>query len=97
MRAELGDKLDIVPAFSRTGNAKVYVQDRVEERIAEVARLINDENAYFYICGSAAMARDVGKVVGNGLKGNMNWGDGELRDWSEGMKRSRRWQEDVWG
>ncbi|KFZ02877.1 hypothetical protein V502_11426 [Pseudogymnoascus sp. VKM F-4520 (FW-2644)] len=51
--------VEIVTAFSRSSEKKCYVQDRVQERDEEVAKLLLEENAYFYICGSAAMARDV--------------------------------------
>jgi hypothetical protein len=27
----------------------------------------------------------------------MEWDEGRLREWSEGMRKTHRWQEDVWG
>lgn len=75
----------------------MYVQDRVWEHEEEVVRLLVEENAYFYVCGSANMARALGSVVAGCLQRRMGWGERELREWSDGMKRTRRWQEDVWG
>ncbi len=96
-----GDMLEVVTAFSRTekneSGGKMYVQDRVRAHEEEVMRLLVEENAYFYVCGSANMARDLASVVGDCLMRKMGWGEKELREWSEGMKRTRRWQEDVWG
>jgi len=27
----------------------------------------------------------------------MGWGEEGVREWREGVRRGRRWQEDVWG
>jgi NADPH-ferrihemoprotein reductase len=101
LQSSLGATLEFVTAFSRCetngSGGKMYVQDRVREHEEEVVRLLVEENAYFYVCGSANMARDLGSVVGGCLQRTMGWGEKELREWSEGMKRTRRWQEDVWG
>ncbi|KAI9820784.1 MAG: hypothetical protein M1827_005155 [Pycnora praestabilis] len=101
MQETLGDALKIVTAFSRqdknADGSKMYVQDRVEEHAAEVCGLLNESNANFYICGSATMAREVTKRLGDELKEGNEWGDERLREWSEREKRLNRWQEDVWG
>ncbi len=90
--------IEVVTAFSREqGKRKFYVQDRVEEREEEVIRMLMENNAYFYICGSAAMARDVAARLGTCLRARKGWGESELREWSEGMRKAHRWQEDVWG
>lgn len=94
----LKDELRVVTAFSRVpGQPKTYVQDRVEEHAAEVCDLVLDQDATFYICGSAKMARDVTKRLGECIKTRSGWTDDELRNWSERQKRTHRWQEDVWG
>ncbi len=62
-------------AFSREkGKRKCYVQDRVEESEEEVLRMLMEKNAYFYICGSAAMARDVAARLGACLRARKGWG-----------------------
>ena len=66
------DFIDINFAFSRTkGEPKTYVQDKLRERAADVAPLLSDPNAYFYVCGLKAMEegvvmalRDVAKAQG---------------------------------
>src|SRR5690606_8019071 len=46
-------------AWSRDGDAKVYVQDRMRENAAELWAWLQD-GAHFYICGDAKrMAKDV--------------------------------------
>jgi NADPH-ferrihemoprotein reductase len=101
LKASLGSSMEVVTAFSRAeknkNGGKMYVQDRIVEREEEVIRLLTEKNAYFYICGSASMARDVAKELGQCLVKRLGWGENQLREWSEQMKRSRRWQEDVWG
>ena len=79
------DFIDNNFAFSReVGKPKRYVQDLIRERSADVARLLADPNAYFYVCGLKAMEegvvlalRDVANAAGlqwdalaSGLKKN---------------------------
>ena len=90
--------LDLVTAFSRREEAegKVYVQQRVRERGEEVARLILEEQAYFYICGSVRMAADVRVAL---LEMLAQWGgkSGEEADrYLKMLKKIKRYQEDVW-
>lgn len=49
-------RLDL--AFSRDQPSKIYVQDRLRERGAELYDWLQN-GAYFYICGSIAMGKDV--------------------------------------
>lgn len=59
----MGDKFEMVTAFSREGPKKVYVQHRLKEYAAAVNELIN-KKAYFYTCGDASnMARDVNATL----------------------------------
>lgn len=54
------DFIDINLAFSRTpAQPKRYVQDLIRERAADVARMLADPNAYFYVCGLKAMEEGV--------------------------------------
>jgi benzoyl-CoA 2,3-epoxidase subunit A len=54
------DFIDINFAFSRTPNQpKRYVQDVMRERAADLAPLIADPDAYFYVCGLKAMEEGV--------------------------------------
>jgi benzoyl-CoA 2,3-epoxidase subunit A len=54
------DFIDINFAFSRTpGQPKRYVQDAMRERAADLAPLIADPHAYFYVCGLKAMEQGV--------------------------------------
>ena len=54
------DFIDINFAFSREpGKPKRYVQDAMRERATELAALLADPNAYFYVCGLKAMEEGV--------------------------------------
>ena len=54
------DFIDINFAFSRTpGQPKRYVQDVMRERAADLAPLIANPHAYFYVCGLKAMEEGV--------------------------------------
>ena len=98
-QASVGEDLfNIVTAFSRVeGQEKVYVQQQVRERGREVVNLIEEKGANFYICGRAAMAREVGFALGGTMKELKGWSDLEVKTWSEGLRRTGKWKEDVWG
>ncbi len=54
------DFIDINLAFSRTpGQPRRYVQDSMKERAADLALLLADSNAHFYVCGLKAMEEGV--------------------------------------
>jgi benzoyl-CoA 2,3-dioxygenase component A len=54
------DFIDIHLAFSRTpGQPKRYVQDLMHERAADLAPLLADPDAHFYVCGLKAMEEGV--------------------------------------
>ena len=69
------DFIDNNFAFSRTpGQPKRYVQDLMRERAADLAPLLADANAFFYVCGLKSMEegvvlalRDVAQQAG------LNW------------------------
>lgn len=66
------DFIDINFAFSRVpGQPKRYVQDVMRERAADLVPLLQDPNAYFYVCGLKSMEegvvmalRDVAQAAG---------------------------------
>lgn len=54
------DFIDTNFAFSRTpGQPKKYVQDAMRERAADLAALLQDPNAHFYVCGLKSMEEGV--------------------------------------
>jgi benzoyl-CoA 2,3-dioxygenase component A len=54
------DFIDIHFAFSRTpGQPRRYVQDLMREKAADLAPLLADPQAYFYVCGLRAMEEGV--------------------------------------
>ena len=54
------DFIDINFAFSRTpGQPKRYVQDAMRERAADLAKLLADPGAHFYVCGLKSMEEGV--------------------------------------
>ena len=71
------DFIDISFTFSRTpGQPKKYVQDALRERAADVARLLTDPNACFYVCGLKAMEEGVVLALKDiATQAGHNWDD----------------------
>lgn len=94
----LGEHFSLITAFSRPDQGtKAYVQDRVKENADELCDLMINQDTYFYICGSANMAREVSNVVGSELSKRQGWDEDQLKAFADRQKRSKRWQQDVWG
>ena len=97
LQGVLEDQLTIVTAFSRYESRKVYVQERILEDNERIFEMLTEANANLYICGSAAMAREVNNTISSIVKDGNGWTDEEIKGWSETKKKTRKFQEDVWG
>lgn len=96
----LKGKLEIVTAFSRvSGQKKCYVQDRLAEQDVKekVVKMLCEQEGHLYFCGSTTMAKTAGRTLVDAVQEHQKTDDNEAKSWMDGMKRSRRWQEDVWG
>lgn len=92
----MGDKFEMVTAFSRDGPEKVYVQHRLKEKAEEVNKLLQ-EKAYLYVCGDAAnMARDVNDVVSTIISEQRGVPKQKGEEIVKGMRAANQYQEDVW-
>jgi benzoyl-CoA 2,3-dioxygenase component A len=69
------DFIAIHLAFSRThGQPRRYVQDLMRERAADLALLLADANAYFYVCGLKAMEEGVVLALADIARGaGLDW------------------------
>jgi NADPH-ferrihemoprotein reductase len=94
----LGECFSLTTALSRPEDGrKRYVQDAILEDAEAVCKLLVDDNAYFYICGSPAMARDVSTAVSKVVMARRGWSDEVMKDFVGRQKRQKRWLQDVWG
>lgn len=97
IQKSLGGKLEIIIAYSRTEKAKYHVQDRIRERGEDVVKLITEQNAKTYLCGSTAMARGVKSAIGDLLGHTKDWSPIAVTEFLRTQSRMNQWQEDVWG
>jgi len=92
----LGDKFELVTAFSRQGSKKVYVQHRLKEYGKEVSELLS-QKAFFYVCGDAAnMAREVNAVLAQIIAEGRGVSEAKGEEIVKSMRSSNQYQEDVW-
>lgn len=97
IQAALCGKLQIIVAFSRLHQSeRTYIQNKMAAHGDEVCRLVDSE-ASIYICGRASMARDAGRTLGQSIGHHRGMDERQVQDWVASMKRTRKWQEDVWG
>jgi NADPH-ferrihemoprotein reductase len=75
----------------------VYVQHKLKENGAEVNRLLQEQRAYFYVCGDAAnMAREVNSILGQIISKERGIPEAKAEEIVKGMRASSQYQEDVW-
>ena len=92
----MGDKFELVTAFSRDGAEKVYVQHRLKEQAQQINELL-EQKAYFYVCGDAAnMAREVTDVLAQIISEQRGISKEKAEGIVKSMRASNQYQEDVW-
>ncbi|KAK5458213.1 hypothetical protein LTS15_004293 [Exophiala xenobiotica] len=89
-------RFEIHPAYSRHGGRKLYVQDLLVQLKDQVAGLL-EQDAAFYICGSADMAREVRNRLVEIVAESRKWSEEQAERYvMTDMKKARLLQEDVW-
>jgi sulfite reductase (NADPH) flavoprotein alpha-component len=87
-------KLDV--AFSRDGEKKVYVQDRLSEKAKEVYQWL-EEGAHFYICGDMKnMARNVHDTLVTIIENEGVMSKEKAREYIGNLEKEKRLQLDVY-
>lgn len=94
LREGLLERMDV--AFSRDGERKVYVQDRLRERGAEVFRWLQN-GAHFYVCGDADhMAPDVHATLQEIVRDHGDLSQEDAAEYVKNLQREKRYQRDVY-
>lgn len=93
---KLGDKFQMITAFSRETTKKVYVQHKMSEYKEDIGELM-DLSANFYVCGDASrMARDVQTELVKIFSERKNIKEPVAVEMVKSLKINNRFQEDVW-
>jgi sulfite reductase (NADPH) flavoprotein alpha-component len=83
-------------AWSRDGDTKVYVQDKMREAAAELWAMF-EKGAHFYICGDAKrMASDVERALVDIVSQHGQRDEAAAKAFLKDMKKSGRYQADVY-
>ncbi|XP_026329114.1 nitric oxide synthase-like isoform X2 [Hyposmocoma kahamanoa] len=85
-------------ALSRKTECKTkYVQDLIAERGPEIASMLLDEQAHFYVCGDCKMAEEVQQKLRQIMKTHANLSDEEVENCILEMMDDNRYHEDIFG
>jgi sulfite reductase (NADPH) flavoprotein alpha-component len=88
------DRLDL--AWSRDGEAKVYVQDKMREAGAELWSWLSG-GAHFYVCGDAKrMAKDVDRALHDIAAVHGRLGESGAAEFVKRLGKEKRYQRDVY-
>ena len=86
-------------AFSRASEQKVYVQHlmRNPETASRIYELIDQQNAFIYVCGDAkAMAKDVNHALRDIIAEKRGISEAQAETFVESLRSSNRYLCDVW-
>ena len=88
---------ELITAFSRIDEKKVYVQDKIWELRGNVWQMLQD-GAVIYVCGDASkMAPDVRKTFAAIYQEQTGKSADSAEQWLKQMTDEQRYQVDVWG
>ena len=94
VKSGLLTKIDL--AFSRDQEKKIYVQDKLKAKGAEVWKWLQD-GAHFYVCGDAnRMAKDVHDALVNIVVEHGGKNAEEAEEYVNELRRAKRYQRDVY-
>ncbi|MGE0809017.1 MAG: assimilatory sulfite reductase (NADPH) flavoprotein subunit [Immundisolibacter sp.] len=94
LKSGLLTRMDV--AFSRDQAEKIYVQQRLRERAAELYAWLQD-GAHVYVCGDAtAMAADVHAALRDVVAGEGHLGAEAAEEYLRELARQRRYQRDIY-
>ena len=94
VKSGLLTKIDL--AFSRDQANKIYVQDKLKAKGAEVWQWLQD-GAHFYVCGDAnRMAKDVHDALVNIVVEHGAKNAEEAEEYVNELRRAKRYQRDVY-
>lgn len=94
VKSGLLTKIDL--AFSRDQANKIYVQDKLKAKGAEVWKWLQD-GAHFYVCGDAnRMAKDVHDALVNIVVEHGGKNAEEAEEYVNELRRAKRYQRDVY-
>ncbi len=83
-------------AFSRDQKHKIYVQDRMREKAAELYRWLED-GAHFYVCGDASrMAKDVHQALIEIVAAESGKSSEVAEAYVKQLQKDKRYQRDVY-
>lgn len=83
-------------AFSRDQQEKIYVQNRMLEKAAELWAWI-EKGAYFFVCGDAKrMAKDVDAALHQVIAQEGKMSESDAAAYVKAMKKEKRYQRDVY-
>ncbi|AOG05577.1 sulfite reductase subunit alpha [Bosea sp. RAC05] len=93
---EEGLLTNLTLAWSRDGDEKIYVQDRMRERGAELFAWL-EQGAHFYVCGDAKrMAKDVELALVDIVAAHGGRSAEAAQAYLAGLKKAGRYQADVY-
>jgi NADPH-ferrihemoprotein reductase len=88
------DELHI--AFSRAQTHKVYVQHLLQQNSQETWDLIEQQNAYIYVCGAVQMGHDVGEVLQKIVTEHSDRTTGQAKAYMSKLAEQGRYVQELW-
>ena len=89
--------VEVLTAFSRQQEQKIYVQDQILNHQEKVWQML-EEGSLIYVCGDASgMAKGVREVFIKVCQSQSKTTQEEAEKWLEDLVKNNRYLEDIWG
>ena len=83
-------------AFSRETSTKVYVQHLLEKEADETWALMDQQAAYFYVCGGVKMGQDVSDTLQSIIMSRGNMSREQAKAYLDKMSSQGRYVQELW-
>uniref|UniRef100_A0A8C8RTC3 Nitric oxide synthase n=1 Tax=Pelusios castaneus TaxID=367368 RepID=A0A8C8RTC3_9SAUR len=89
---------EVYTAYSRqSGQAKVYVQDILQNKLEGEVQLLCKDEGHLYVCGDVRMARDVAQTLKKMFTKTLKLTEEQAEDYIFQLKSQKRYHEDIFG
>jgi len=83
-------------AFSRETSKKIYVQHLLEKNSEDTWNLMNNQNAYIYVCGGVRMGGDVGETLRRICVLHGNLSTDAAKEFMTNLANNGRYVQELW-
>lgn len=88
---------NLVTAFSRDSETKIYVQNKLSELKKDVLQLLIEKKSTIYLCGNVNMGKEVSNFFENLLTEHFSNNNEDAKKFLKELEQNNRFIKELWG